>query len=84
MKRHALIVLILLGCVPAAAEPLSRAEAVARALERNPTVLRSVADRDSLRGRARGGPRRRAARGERVRLVPALPGPRLLQQPQHR
>ena len=36
----------------ASAEPLSRAEAVARALERNPVVMRSLADRDSLRGRA--------------------------------
>jgi HAE1 family hydrophobic/amphiphilic exporter-1 len=56
MKRQIaalLVLLVLLACAPAGAEPLSRAEAVARALERNPTVLRSVADRDGLRGRAR-------------------------------
>jgi hypothetical protein len=40
------------AAVPASAVPLSRAEAVARALERNPVVLRSLADRDGLRGRA--------------------------------
>jgi len=45
--------LVVLAAAPAAAEPLSRAQAVARALERNPTVLRSFADRDGLRGRAR-------------------------------
>jgi len=39
--------------LPASAEPLSRAEAVARALERNPAILRSLADRDGLRGRAK-------------------------------
>jgi HAE1 family hydrophobic/amphiphilic exporter-1 len=43
---------VLLASLPADAEPLSRAQAVARALERNPTVLRSVADRAGLRGRA--------------------------------
>jgi HAE1 family hydrophobic/amphiphilic exporter-1 len=43
---------VLLASSPADAEPLSRAQAVARALERNPTVLRSVADRAGLRGRA--------------------------------
>ena len=48
--RSLLVLLPLAAC--AAAEPLSRAEAVARALERNPNVLRSLADRDSLRGRA--------------------------------
>jgi HAE1 family hydrophobic/amphiphilic exporter-1 len=53
MNAHLPALLVLLACVPVAAEPLSRAEAVARALERNPTVLRSVADRDGLRGRAR-------------------------------
>jgi outer membrane protein len=36
----------------AGAETLSRGEAVARALERNPDVLRVRADRDRLRGRA--------------------------------
>ena len=51
MKR-ALALLSLAACAPAAAEPLSRAEAVARALERNPTVQRSLADREQLRGRA--------------------------------
>jgi HAE1 family hydrophobic/amphiphilic exporter-1 len=45
--------LVLAAVLPAAAAPLSRAEAVARALERNPTVLRSFADRDGLRGRAK-------------------------------
>jgi outer membrane protein len=35
------------------AEPLSRREAVARALEKNPAVLRAQADRDGLRGRAK-------------------------------
>ena len=48
--RSLLVLLPLAAC--AAAEPLSRAEAAARALERNPNVLRSLADRDSLRGRA--------------------------------
>lgn len=47
------LVLVLAAATPAAAEPLSRAEAVARALERNPTVKRSLADRDGLRGRAK-------------------------------
>jgi HAE1 family hydrophobic/amphiphilic exporter-1 len=45
--------LVVVAAVAASAEPLSRAEAVARALERNPTVLRSFADRDGLRGRAK-------------------------------
>ena len=45
--------LVVVATLPASAEPLSRAEAVARALERNPTVLRSFADRDGLRGRAK-------------------------------
>jgi outer membrane protein len=54
MKRRSPIVLLLvLAAVSAAAEPLSRREAVARALERNPTVKRSLADRDGLRGRAK-------------------------------
>jgi outer membrane protein TolC len=53
MKRFGRSLLVLLPlAASAAAEPLSRAEAVARALERNPNVLRSLADRDSLRGRA--------------------------------
>jgi len=53
MKRFGRSLLLLLPlAASAAAEPLSRAEAVARALERNPNVLRSLADRDSLRGRA--------------------------------
>jgi outer membrane protein len=55
MNRHFPFVaaLVLAAALPASAEPLSRAEAVARALERNPTVLRSLADRDGLRGRAK-------------------------------
>src|SRR5574341_298 len=49
-----LLPLVLLSvAAPAAPEPLSRAQAVTRALERNPTVLRSVADREGLRGRAK-------------------------------
>src|SRR5512139_401902 len=53
MNRPVSIVLaILLAAAPLAAEPLSRREAVARALERNPTVKRSLADRDNLRGSA--------------------------------
>jgi HAE1 family hydrophobic/amphiphilic exporter-1 len=47
------VLLVVAAAGTAAAEPLSRAEAVARALERNPTVLRSRADRDGLRGRAK-------------------------------
>jgi HAE1 family hydrophobic/amphiphilic exporter-1 len=47
------VVLVLAAAAPVAAEPLSRAEAVARALERNPTMRRSLADRDGLRGRAK-------------------------------
>jgi outer membrane protein TolC len=55
MNRRSSIVLVLAlaAAAPAAAEPLSRREAVARALERNPTVRRSLADRDGLRGRAK-------------------------------
>jgi len=54
MKRRPLFALLLvLAAASASAEPLSRAQAVARALERNPTVLRSFADRDGLRGRAK-------------------------------
>ena len=45
--------LVVLAAASASAEPLSRAQAVARALERNPTVLRSFADRSGLRGRAK-------------------------------
>jgi HAE1 family hydrophobic/amphiphilic exporter-1 len=45
--------LVLLVAALGAAEPLSRAEAVARALEKNPDILRSVADNDKLNGRAR-------------------------------
>lgn len=43
---------VLSTALPAAAEPLSRAQAVARALDKNPAILRSLADRDGLRGRA--------------------------------
>jgi HAE1 family hydrophobic/amphiphilic exporter-1 len=35
------------------AEPLSRRDAVSRALSRNPDIVRSLADRDGLRGRAK-------------------------------
>jgi HAE1 family hydrophobic/amphiphilic exporter-1 len=53
MRRRALLVLTLVATTSAAsAEQLSRADAVARALERNPGVLRAVADRAGLRGRA--------------------------------
>ena len=51
--RPSLAVLLVLAAAGiASAEPLSRAQAVARALERNPEILRSRADRDGLRGRA--------------------------------
>jgi outer membrane protein len=55
MNRRALAaaLLALAAAGPAVAEPLSRAQAVARALEKNPTVLRSFADRSGLRGRAK-------------------------------
>jgi outer membrane protein len=55
MTRRALLaaLIILSMAGPAAPEPLSRAQAVARALERNPTLMRSLADRDGLRGRAK-------------------------------
>jgi HAE1 family hydrophobic/amphiphilic exporter-1 len=54
MSLRPCVAALLAAAVPttAAAEPLSRAEAVARALQRNPAVLRSLADRDGLRGRA--------------------------------
>src|SRR5512143_3523922 len=53
MKRPLATVLVLLAAAPGGAEPLSRAQAVARALEKNPDILRSVADNDKLNGRAR-------------------------------
>ena len=54
MKRSlARAALVLLVATSAAAEPLSRAQAVARALEKNPDILRSRADNDKLNGRAR-------------------------------
>ncbi len=54
MKRSSSIVLLLvLAAAWLGAEPLSRRDAVARALERNPSVKRSLADRDGLRGRAK-------------------------------
>lgn len=55
MARRALLaaLVVLPMAAPAAPDPLSRAQAVARALERNPTVKRSLADRDGLRGRAK-------------------------------
>jgi outer membrane protein len=52
-RTFAAVLLVTAAAGPAAAEPLSRAQAVARALERNPTVVRSLADRDGLRGRAK-------------------------------
>ncbi len=52
MKRTILPAVLLLASA-ASAEPLSRAQAVARALEKNPDILRSVADNDKLNGRAR-------------------------------
>jgi len=52
MLRPTAAFALLLACASAGAEPLSRAEAVKLALERNPTVLRSLADREYLRGRA--------------------------------
>jgi outer membrane protein TolC len=52
-RLSAALVLVLAASAPVVAEPLSRAEAVTRALERNPTVKRSLADRDGLRGRAK-------------------------------
>jgi HAE1 family hydrophobic/amphiphilic exporter-1 len=53
VTRNAAAIVVLLGATGASAEPLSRAEAVARALERNPAVKRSLADREGLRGRAK-------------------------------
>jgi outer membrane protein len=53
MTRPQIVLLVVLAAASAAAEPLSRREAVARALERNPSVKRSLADREGLRGRAR-------------------------------
>ncbi len=54
MKRPPFaVLLLLLAAATSQAEPLSRAQAVARALERNPTIKRSLADRDGLRGRAK-------------------------------
>jgi HAE1 family hydrophobic/amphiphilic exporter-1 len=52
-RRPPIVLLLVLAAAGAAAEPLSRREAVARALERNPAVKRSLADRDGLRGRAK-------------------------------
>ena len=53
VTRHAAALVLWVGAAGASAEPLSRAQAVARALERNPAVQRSLADREGLRGRAR-------------------------------
>lgn len=56
MKRHlfaATIVGIAASLATATAEPLSRAAAVARALEKNPDVRRAMADYEGLNGRAR-------------------------------
>ncbi len=52
-RRPPIVLLLVLAAASAAAEPLSRREAVARALERNPSVKRSLADREGLRGRAK-------------------------------
>jgi outer membrane protein len=48
----AVFLVLALGAVPAAPEPLSRAQAVALALERNPDVRRALADYQGLEGRA--------------------------------
>ena len=54
MKRTPTVLAVLLAVAASApGEPLSRAEAVARALRKNPTIVRSLADRDGLNGRAR-------------------------------
>jgi outer membrane protein len=55
MTRRSIAGLVLALIVPplVSAESLSRRAAVARALERNPDILRSVADNDKLNGRAR-------------------------------
>ena len=68
MTRLGRSLLVLCRSRPAPrAEPLSRAEAVARALERNPDVQRSLAGPRLLRGRGTRGAGRRAARAERLR-----------------
>jgi len=51
-RRLQLALLLVAAAGSAAAEPLSRAEAVARALTKNPAILRALADRDGLNGRA--------------------------------
>jgi outer membrane protein TolC len=52
MKRRFVALALAAFAVPyASAEPLSRAGAVARALERNPAVRRSLADYEGLNGR---------------------------------
>ncbi|HXY39758.1 MAG TPA: TolC family protein [Vicinamibacteria bacterium] len=53
MKPTLFCVPLLLAAALGGAEPLSRAQAVARALEKNPDILRSVAENDRLNGRAR-------------------------------
>ena len=52
-RRVPFTLLLVLAAASSPAEPLSRAQTVARALEKNPTVQRSLADRDGLKGRAR-------------------------------
>ncbi len=52
MNRLLIAAVVLTWSTGSAAEPLSRAAAVARALERNPDVRRSLADYDNLKGRA--------------------------------
>ena len=84
MRRPLVALLLVLAAASGAAEPLSRAQAVARALERNPTVLRSLADRDGLRGRAKQARADALPEVSVYGSVPPLPGPGLLQQPQHR
>jgi HAE1 family hydrophobic/amphiphilic exporter-1 len=52
IRRLAVTLLVVAVAGPAFSEPLSRAETVARALAKNPAILRALADRDGLNGRA--------------------------------
>src|SRR5574340_1194924 len=53
MKRIAVISVLTLAATSPSAEPLSRSQAVARALQKNPDILRSLADVQGLDGRVR-------------------------------